>query len=242
MAPEAVDGHVFTALAFDVGAESGRGIVGAFDGDRIELHEVTRFANRSRVVAGHPCWDTQLLRSEVRRAIAIAADRGWTLDSVGVDTWGVDFGVVDGRGRLLAEPRQYRTVGRAGFDEALSVLTSREIYEATGIQLMPFNTLFQMVARRHEFDGDKRILFVPDLINLDLCGAAVTESTIASTSGLLAVGTSEWADDLLGALDVPRSALPEVVQPGTTLGMLDDGLAAALGCRSAPAVTKISKQ
>jgi rhamnulokinase len=239
MTGETQSGPAFAALAFDVGAETGRGIIGLFDGERVHLEELTRFPNRGHMVEGRRCWDTWLLRAQLRRALSTAGKQGYAVDSVGVDAWGVDFGLVDARGRVLAEPVQYRSIGTSGEATALSIVSGRDLFAATGNQLMHFNTVFQLIERRGELD-DARVLFVPDLLNLDLCGAMTTEATIASTSGLLSADRPEWASLVAEPLGIPPGCLPEIGPTGATLGTLRADLVSGVGLGQAPQVVAVA--
>jgi rhamnulokinase len=225
-------------LALDLGAESGRAILGVLDGATVSLRELHRFPNRPLRLPGGLHWNVPGLWTEVleglRRAARVAAGEGLHLVSVGVDTWGVDFGLLSGSGELLGLPRAYRDERSAeGCLEALRVVGERELYELTGIQHLPFNTLFQLVAGCRAdpelVSAARRLLFMPDLFHHYLCGQMANEETIASTSQMLGASTGTWCEALLRRLRIPARILGPLVRPGTALGPLREGVAAEAG-------------
>ena len=221
--------------AVDLGAESGRVVVGTFDGGRLALEDAHRFLNVPVSLGGTLHWDLLRLFGDVLTGLRHAA-AGGPVASVGVDTWGVDFGLLDARGRLLANPVHYRDERTDGMpDLAFAIVPREEVYRATGIQLMPINTLFQLfsMARAQDplLDGAERLLFMPDLIHHFLAGCAVAEYTIASTSQCLDPYSRDWARPLLERLRIPTRILPEIVTPGTVLGPLRAGIADSAGLR-----------
>jgi rhamnulokinase len=204
--------------AVDLGAQSGRVAVGRFDGAELELTEVHRFPN-APVQAGERLeWDFERLYGEALAGLRAAGE----VDSVGVDSWAVDFGLVDASGNLLRNPVAYRDARRAAaFDDVLAKVPARELYGRTGVQIIPINTIYElaaMAADRDGFAGAETLLMIPDLVNQRLAGSRVSEYTNATTTQCLDPATGEWADDLLERLAVPPRILPEVVQPGTLLG------------------------
>ena len=220
-------------VAVDLGAESGRAVVGAFDGGRLVLEVVHRFPNAPVTLAGTLHWDFLRLFGDVVTGLRSAATGG-PVTSVGIDTWGVDFGLLDGRGRLLGNPVHYRDARTAGMPElAFTTVPRDEIYRATGIQLMPINTLFQLLSMVRAGDpmlgNADRLLMTGDLFAHFLCGSSVAEYTNASTSQCLDPFTRDWARPLLERLGIPTGFLPEIVQPGTVLGPLLPDIAAATG-------------
>lgn len=211
-------------LAIDLGAESGRGVVGTFDGSVLALDEVVRFPNIPVQLGGTLYWDFLRLYGDVQLAIDKARGDG-DLASVGVDGWGVDFGLLDPRGRLLSNPVHYRDERTRGALEQLLGRVSRdEIYRATGIQFMEINTLVQLYAMRlasdPELERASRLLLIPDLINHFLCGSDVIEYTNATTTQCFGLN-GDWATELLARVDVPRQLFPDVVAPGTCVGTHD---------------------
>lgn len=219
--------------AVDLGAESGRVVVGTFDGGRLALEDVHRFPNVPVRVGGTLHWDVLRLWGDIATGLRKAGAAG-DVASVGVDTWGVDFGLLDERGRLLASPVHYRDTRTVGMIErACSVVPRAEIYATTGIQFMPLNTIYQLFAMVRASDPllrhADRLLLMADLFAHFLSGAGVAEYTLASTSQALDARTRDWARPLLERLGIPTRLLPEVVAPGTDVGGLAGDLADAPG-------------
>ncbi len=220
-------------VAADLGAESGRVGVGTFDGGRLSLDDAHRFANVPVAVGGTLHWDFLRLFGEVLTGLRRAA-QGGPVDAVGVDTWGVDFGLLDTRGRLLANPVHYRDGRTSGMLEAAAALVPRaEIYNATGIQFMPINTLYQLLSMVRADDPllgqADRLLMMGDLFAHFLSGSMVAEYTNVSTSQCLDCRTHTWARPLLERLGIPTHFLPELTEPGTVLGPVRADVAAETG-------------
>jgi rhamnulokinase len=227
-------------VAVDLGAESGRAVVGTFDGERLALEDVHRFANVPVTLAGTLHWDFLRLFGEVTAGLRRAATGG-PVASVGVDTWGVDFGLLDARGRLLANPVHYRDRRTDGMpDLAFAVVPRDDIYAATGIQFMPINTLYQLYAMVRAGDPllgqADRLLMMADLFHHFLAGTAVAEYTNASTSQCLDPVARDWARPLLARFGIPTGILPPIVAPGTVLGPVRADVAAETGLRGARVV------
>lgn len=224
-------------LAIDLGASSGRGVVGSFNGSRLALHEVHRFPNTPISLPTGLHWDTPRLFEEIKHSLTIAARSSGELAGIGIDTWGVDYALLSSAGELLGLPHHYRDPRTNGAMEEVFKLVPRErIYERTGIQFMALNTLYQMHAERKCGDGRlelaRKMLFTPDLLNYWLTGEQRTERTIASTSQFYDTGTNTWADDIVRAVGIPERLLPEIATPGSTLGPLRRALADEVGVRS----------
>lgn len=218
-----------TFAAVDLGAQSGRVAVGRFDGERLQTTEVHRFANVPVRLGDTLHWDVLGLYREVVDGLRAAAAHG-AVASIGVDSWAIDFGLVDRDGRLLRNPVHYRDARRArAVDGALERISARELYDRTGIQLLPINTIFELAAMARESDPvlgvADSILLIPDLVHSWLCGVRTAERTNASTTQCLDARTGVWARDLVERLDVPSRLLPEVVEPGTRLGSLHAAVA-----------------
>ena len=210
--------------AADLGAQSGRVAVGRLDAGRLEFDEIHRFANEPVLVRGRLQWDVLGLYRELLEGLRLAAQTG-ELDSVGVDSWGVDFGLVDSAGQLVANPVHYRDARRAqAYERVLERIPGRELYARTGIQLMPINTVFELAAMAADDDpalaSAQTLLLMPDLFQFWLCGRRVAEFTNATTTQCYDAADGSWALDLLARLDVPTGILPEVVPPATVLGRL----------------------
>jgi rhamnulokinase len=224
-------------LAVDLGAGSGRVVAGVYDGTRLELAELNRFSNEPVKEADGWHWNLELLFTNIKQGIAIGVKKyGEAVVSVGVDTWGVDYGLLDARGKLLGVPFQYRDRRTQGMpEEAFRRMPRREIYQRTGIQFMFFNTLFQLLAEadsRARLEKAKRLLFIPDLIHFLLSGVSVNEKTIASTSQLLDPHTQSWARDLIRAMRLPGKIFGNLTDAGTVLGELQSGVATETGART----------
>jgi rhamnulokinase len=208
-------------VAVDLGAESGRVVLGRFDGSRVSLTELHRFPTPPRQHDGHLRWDLRGIWSQIGKGLAAAGEAAGTVDAVGVDAWGVDYGLLGRDGELLGDPVSYRdprTTGMVG--EAIARVGRQRLYLATGIQIIEINTIFQLMAEARDGSLDRagRLLLIPDLFHHLLSGATVAEYTVASTTGAYDMAAGRWASDLLGELGVPTHLLPEVVAAGTDLG------------------------
>ncbi|NLW74182.1 MAG: rhamnulokinase [Clostridiales bacterium] len=213
-------------LAIDLGGSSGRGIVGSFDGEKIRLREITRFANEPVMLSDRLYWDFLRLFHEAKNSIRRCVLEG-ELDSIGIDTWGVDYGLVDKQGRLMSNPVHYRDRRCDGITDYIKQeygIDTDEIYSITGIQLMLQNTLFQLVSDNRWDPGilcrAGRVLFMPDLFNYFLTGVMVSEYTIASTGAIFPAGEDRLAHELLARLEIPSDLFPPVVKPANKLGTL----------------------
>lgn len=233
-------------LAFDLGAESGRAVLGRFRDGRLSLTEIHRFPNRSLLLNGRLHWDIYALLAEIKKALGMCAGAdASSLESLAVDTWGVDFGLLAGDGTILGLPVSYRDPRTLGAMDGFFERISRErVYEMTGIQFLPFNSLFQLFSlvrdRSPLLAATARLLFMPDLFQFLLTGRQATEYTIASTSQLLDPRTRAWNEDLFKALGIAPSIMLNPVPPGTVLGPLLDPIAAETGLGHARVVTAAS--
>lgn len=213
-------------LAVDLGAESGRVVAGLFDGRQVRLEELHRFPNGPVHVADSLRWDALRLWSEIQQGLSKAAQsHGGTAVSVGVDTWGVDYVLLGAGGEMLGHPYHYRDPRTKGVqDAALTRVPRREVFSQTGLQFMPINTLFQLIAMHQQqprlLEMAERFLMMPDLFHWLLCGSQVVEFTNATTSQCLNATTRNWAFELLRKFGLPTDLFPEVVPPGTHLGRL----------------------
>jgi len=228
-------------LAADLGAESGRVMVGRFDGGRLSLSEAHRFESRPVPLPDGLHTDVLRIFTEIQRGLAAGAQSGEELGGVGVDTWGVDFGLLDGGGRLLGNPCHYRDcLGSGVLERALARVPRAEIFEATGIQLLELNTLFQLLRLREreaaELAAAGRLLMMPDLFSYWLSGRPVNEYTIATTSQCFDTRRGDWARGLLERFSLPTAIFGEIVPPGTVLGDLRPDLAADAGIARLPVV------
>jgi rhamnulokinase len=219
--------------AVDLGAESGRVLVGTFDGGRVSIEDVHRFPNVPVNAGGTLYWDALRLWGDIATGMRKAGAAG-DVASVAVDTWGVDFGLLDARGRLVANPVHYRDRRTDGMvEKAFGLVPRAEIYGVTGIQFMGINTVYQLLALASTDDpqlrGADRLLMMADLFAHFLSGSNVSEYTLASTSQALDAKARDWARPMLERLGIPTSILPEIVAPGTDVGGLIGDLAAAPG-------------
>jgi rhamnulokinase len=220
-------------LAFDLGAESGRAILGRYDGSTLTLEERARFANRPVRLPDGLYWDVLAVYREMTEALQVL--RRERLRSVGIDSWGVDFGLLDSDGTLVANPLHHRDGRGAGaMERAFERVSSDRIYERTGIQFMPINTLYQLLALEGTatLANAQRLLLIPDLLGYWLSGEAVAEATNASTTQLLDVHTGDWAWSLIEELLLPGRLFPPVVEAGSVLGPLRRGVIEAAGLSS----------
>lgn len=233
-------------LAFDLGAESGRAILGQLDGERLSLTETHRFPNIPVAVPAGVNrsvinWDVLRLWSEIKTGLARTIETESALSSIGLDTWGVDFGLLDRDGRLLANPVHYRDDRTDGMMEAAFQRMDREaIFLRTGIQFMQFNSLYQLLSLVIEDSpllvAAETFLTIPDLFNYWLSGRRACEFTNATTTQCYNPLKQNWDDSILNAMQVPRKLFPEIVQPGTVLGELQPLVAAELGASAIPVV------
>ena len=218
-------------LAVDLGAESGRVVAGLFDGRQVRLEELHRFPNGPVQVADSLRWDVLRLWTEIQQGLAKAAQSyGAGAVSVGVDTWGVDYVLLGKRGEMLGHPFHYRDPRTRGIqDAALTRVPRHEIFARTGLQFMPINTLFQLIAMQQQqpelLSQAERFLMMPDLFHWLLCGSQVVEFTNGTTSQCMNATTCNWAVDLLRRFELPTAMFPDVVFPGTRLGKLRGTLA-----------------
>lgn len=236
--------HPSRALAFDFGASSGRAILGTFDGETIRMEEVHRFSNDPVAIHGTLYWDVLRQFYEIKQGLLKAKQHGG-FDTVAVDTWGVDFGLLDEDGCLLDNPVHYRDQRTKGLvEESFKSIPQEEFYRLTGIQFMELNTVFQLMALKRQrpvlLERAKTLLFMPDLFNYLLTGEKKTEFTIASTSQLLDAQTGGWSKEVLRRLGLPSGILTPIVLPGETVGPLDPSICAELGLSPAQVVTVAS--
>ena len=214
-------------IAVDLGAGSGRVFLAGFEPQEVRLEEVRRFQYPPRIVDGHLRWDAKRILDEIKAGLRDAAARaralGRLVHTVGIDCWGVDYGLVDGDLRLLEDPVCYRDARTDGMmDEVFGIVPRSELFARTGIQFMQFNTLFQLFAhvRAGLPSGAKRLLMVPDLMAALLTGRRVTEFSIGTTTQMFDAAAGTWDDETLRRLGLPRDLLCDVVPSGTTLGPL----------------------
>jgi rhamnulokinase len=229
-------------LACDLGAESGRSVIGHFDGGQLHLEELHRFPNGPVQVLDSLHWDVLHLWSEIKHGLSLAAKAyGDRLVSIGLDTWGVDFGLLAADDSLLGNPFHYRDSRTDGMmDEAFKNVPRVEIYEATGIQFMQLNSLYQLLSMvktgSPALDAAKTFLTMPDLFNFWLSGRKANEFTIATTSQCYDPRARDWARGMLDKLGIPAQIFGEIIPPGTVLGPLRSSVVTETGCTAIPVV------
>lgn len=221
-------------IGVDLGATSGRVILARAGDDRLRMEELHRFPNRMREIDGRFYWDIHALYEEILRGLSVAGGRGERIDSIGIDTWGVDFACVDPDGDLLGLPRAYRDPYTDGVPEEFFRTVPREsVYAKTGIQVMNFNSLYQLYALNREqspaLAAAEHVLFMPDALSYLLTGEQVCEYTILSTSQLMNPRTRELDGELLRAAGVDASLFARRVMPGERVGVLRDEVARRTG-------------
>jgi rhamnulokinase len=233
-------------LAIDLGAESGRGIIGNFDGTKINIEEIHRFPTYNSIIFNHRFWNVLSIFEEIKKILTIAKTRG-EIAGIGITTWGVDCGFIGENNILLSNPFHYRDERTNGImEEVFQIVPKEKIFKETGIQFMPLNTLFQLYATKKEFpyllDNCKTLLFMPDLFNFLLTGEKFCEYTITTTSQMynsLAIGQNKaprgnWCYGLLEQLSIKTDFLPQVISPGTLIGNITKNLQEELGLSSVP--------
>ena len=228
-------------LAFDFGASSGRAILGIFDGEKIELQEVHRFSNDPVKLNGTVYWDVQRLFFEIKQGILKAKEAGG-FDSIGIDTWGVDFGLLRKDGTLVENPVHYRDARNDGMVEKATEYMSKErMYDITGIQFMDFNTIFQLLSlkenRPYILEEADKLLFMPDLLNYMLSGVKSTEFSIATTSQMVDLKTNNWSEEILDTFGINKNLLTDIAPTGAVIGQLSDEICEELGVAKADIVS-----
>ena len=229
-------------FAVDLGATSGRTIIGSINDSKFELEEVTRFPNNLIVQGGHYYWDIHALYFEIVKGLKEVARRQLDIVSIGIDTWGVDFVFVGKDNAILRNPRAYRDpITFAAMDDYLEhVVAKKDVYDVTGIQFLNFNSIFQLYAMRKEdnaaFNHAKSILFVPDALSWMLTGEEVCEYTIASTSQLLDPRTKLLDERLLASIGLSRDKFGRMVNPGDEIGVLTEEMQQLTGLGPVPVI------
>jgi len=222
-------------IALDLGASSGRAVLGKFQKQALEIEEIHRFENIPVEIQGTLYWDAPMLFREICNGIRLGFERaGENISGIGIDTWGVDFGLLDKNGRLIGNPVHYRDTRTNGIMEKVFEIIPREkIFETTGIQFMQLNTLFQLAAMKFgkwsELERAETLLMMPDLFNYFLCGKKSAEFTEATTTQFYDINRKNWAFAILTELGIPTGILPKIIQPGSVLGILDRAILAKNG-------------
>lgn len=233
-------------LAIDLGAGSGRVIAGVADGTSLRLEEIHRFENPGTDLPGGSYWNIVGLFRDITAGLRLAVERyGKEIVAIGIDTWGCDFGLLDGQGRLLGLPHQYRDSRHEGMPAVMhALLPEAEIYAQTGVTTNFYNSSLHLMAEAQAASpalaNAEQLLFIPDLLAYWLCGKKVVERTIASTSQLLDAATGDWAWPVIEALGLPRRIFGEIVAPGTVLGPIRAEVAREIGMEGIPVVASAS--
>ncbi len=219
-------GEEINVLAVDFGASNGRVMLSKFDGSKITTEEIYRFPNEPVKIGNRLYWDFLRLVHELKNGLRIAANKGIKIHSIGIDTWGVDYGLLDKNDELISNPIHYRDSRTTGvLEDVKNVIPLKEIYEITGVQFLELNTLFQLYVdsktRKEILDQAETLLLMPDLFNFCLTGEKCNEYTIASTSQMLNAYERSWAYELIRKLGLPENILQPIVMPGTVIGHLE---------------------
>lgn len=232
-------------LAIDLGASSGRGIVGSFDGQKLSIKEIHRFSNDPVILCGRMYWDILRIFHEIKQAIRKTVLDGEAIQSIGIDTWGVDYALLDKHGKMLANPYHYRDARTEGIVSYVGrFFAPEELYAKTGIQSMNFNTVFQLAADLRDdplmVANASRMLNIPDLLNYFLTGNMANEYTILSTGALLDAAKRDYAKDLIQKAGIPQHLFGKIVAPGTSIGKLLSEVQSEVGKTDAEVLTVAS--
>ena len=229
-----------SVLAFDFGGGSGRAILGTLEDGKIKMEEVHRFSNDSVMLNGTMYWDTLRHFFEIKKGIVKAKHKA-DFESIGIDTWGVDFGLLNEHGELMESAIHYRDDRTLGMQDAVfQAIPKDRVYELTGIQFENFNTIFQLYSlvqkRPWLLEQADKLLLTPDLFNYFLTGEKKAEYTMVTTTQLMDAKTKQWSDEILDALHIPKKILPEIVQSGTVVGTLTPEICEELNVHPAKVV------
>lgn len=232
-------------LSFDFGASSGRAMLASFKNGKIEMTEIHRFSNDPVTVNGRMYWDVLRLFFEIKTGITKAVNAGG-FDAIGIDTWGVDFGLINKKGELIGNPFHYRDQRTKEIPERIfnEIISKEELYHRAGMQFMHFNTIYQLMYLKYNepellAQADK-FLMMPDLFAYFLTGEMKEEASIASTSNLLNPNTKDWDFELIEKLGLDKKLFAPIVKSGSVYGYLSDGICAELGCKKVPVVAVCS--
>ena len=227
-------------LSFDFGASSGRAMLSTFENGKISIEEIHRFSNDTVILNGTMYWDVLRLFFEIKTGITKAVNSGG-FDAIGIDTWGVDFGLIDKRGKLLGNPVHYRDKRTEGIPEKVFEEVSKdEIYNRTGTQFMRINTLYQLMYLKYNepelLESAEKFILMPDLFAYMLTGEIHAEASIASTTNLYNPFKRDWDYELIEKLGLPQSIFPPIIKAGNVYGMLSDEICEELGCSKVPVI------
>ena len=223
-------------VAVDLGATSGRVILGSILDGKLTLEETGRFQTGATKRGDSIRWDFERIFTAIKAGIAQAAKiTKHEISSISVDSWGVDFGLIGKDGKLIEEPYHYRDERNAGMmEKALEQYGEKNLYQETGIQFMPFNTLYQLMAIKERtpelLAKTDKIIFMADLVAYYLCGEVFAEYSMASTSQIMNMTEKKWSQKLFDAFDLPMDIMPDIVKSGSVVGKLTDQMSQELGC------------
>ena len=223
-------------IAVDLGAESGRVMLGNVSGQRLELQEIYRFSTGPIKIDGSLRWDFEKLFSNIKKGITEAVKSTKAhISGIGVDSWGVDYGLIDEEGDLLENPYHYRdSRTETMMDKAFDLMDKEELYDNTGLQLMQFNTVYQLLATKWSnpeiLQKADKLLFTAALVSYFLCGSQFSEYSLASTSQLMDMKKGNWSEKVFSTLSLPIELMSNPVSPGTIVGKLKKKLAGEFGC------------
>ena len=231
-------------LSFDFGASSGRAMLATLKDGKIEMEEIHRFSNDTVIVRGTMYWDILRLFFEIKAGITAAVNKGG-FDAIGIDTWGVDFGLLDKKGNLISNPVHYRDLRTEGMlDEVFKIIPKDELYSLTGTQCLRINTLYQLMYLKLKepelLERADKMLLIPDLFAYMLTGEIKDEASIVSTTNLSDPNTQDWNFELIRRLGLPEGIFAPVVKPGSVFGMLSDEICEELGCEKVPVIAVAS--
>lgn len=231
-------------LTFDFGASSGRAIIASYENGKINMREVHRFSNDPVAVNGYFYWDILRLYHEIKQGI-VAAKLNGGFDSIGIDTWGVDFAFIDNEGNLMENPVHYRDTNAEGIeDELYKIISKEELYKRTGVMYQPFNSIYRLFNtvknNKRKVEWCDKMLFIPDLFAYFLTGEKRAEETFAGTADLLDPITKDWDYEIFDKLGIPKNILPKIIKPGETYGLLKKEIAEELGCPQVPVIAVAS--
>ncbi len=228
-------------IAVDLGAESGRVMLAVVSSEKLGLEEIHRFSNGPLKQDGSLRWDLPRLMSEIKVGIGKAAKAAGKAEGIGVDSWGVDFGLLDDKNELIENPYHYRDSRTNGMmEKAFGLMPKRELYEHTGLQFMQFNSVYQLLAMRlansPALARTKTLIFFGDLVSYYLCGKMYAEYTLASTSQMMDMRTGKWSKEVFSKLGLPIKIMPKVILPGKVVGTLTAEVAKEIGSPQIPVI------
>jgi rhamnulokinase len=239
-----VDRDLPVFAAVDLGASSGRVCAGIVHDESVQMHTVHRFPNRPQLRDGHLRWDLRALYDNVLTGLAVVIEAFPNVQSIGIDTWGVDYGLLDANGVLLGDPIAYRDERTTAsvIDDVHARVSRDRLFEITGLQFLPFNTIYQLAAETNSevWNRAAKVVMLPDLIAYRLTGELRTEATVASTTGLVDVYTGDWSPELLTALGLASNLLPPIEAPGGIRGEVRPEIRAQIGASATTVVTTVA--